>query len=220
MCLFCADFWVIVAGEFCSYLATHTDIYEGNQAGVAGGVIYSTDAPTTWLHCQDSSAPIHSMGCSEWTQENPNGLTPSTSGLGYGPEVAFPAQNITLASNPNEIIKYISDGISPLPLPPISLIDQAGQFVQLQGLQATLSVTNATAMPAGMANATLANQVSATADKYGLMKFNNTVLLGAPLTYNLTVAVPEVWVVWVTWIQELHVSMLCCHVASNCHMQH
>ena len=194
MWLFFADLWEILLNSICSSLYSFNDIYGVNQAGVAGGVIFSTDAPSTYVHCQDSDTPINNTHCPEWFQGNFNALIPMSSGFQYGPGMAFPAQNVTLGlgSTPNETIKYISDG-SPLLLPPVHLVDQAGQIVKLPGLQAALNVTNVTALPAGANNATLPNQIYAQANWSGYFIFTDAVLVGVPIIYNLTIAVPEVW---------------------------
>ena len=185
--------WLASIDIICSQLYSYNDTYEGNQAVVAGAVIYSTDAPSTYMYCQDTSTPINNTHCPEWMNpRNPNGLIPASLGFQYGPGMAFPAQNIILGSgsNPNETIKSFSDG-SPLQLPPIHVVDQAGQIVQLQGLQATLNVTDMSALPAEANNVQL-SQGYAQADQSGYFTFASAVLTGVPFSYSLIITVPEV----------------------------
>ena len=183
----------MVVPGICSALWSSNDTFEGNQASVAGAIIYSTDLRSTSVKCQNGSQPINNTHCPEWSQGNPNQLGPNML-YQYGPGIAYPALSMTVdpAGGPNQTLKYISDGASPLPMPLIHVVDQAGQIISSQGLMANLSVINIDALPPGANNATLPNQIQATADNMGAINFDKVVLLGAPIKYNLTVAVPEV----------------------------
>ncbi|KAL3155629.1 hypothetical protein ABBQ38_010826 [Trebouxia sp. C0009 RCD-2024] len=175
-----------------SYLTSQQDNYTGNQANISGAVMYSTDLGTATLKCQNENITSN-VTCPEWSQGNQNALSIGASGYQYGPGIAYPPKTVMSNLPAGQHLQIISDGKFPLPMPRIWVVDQVGQKVSMPSLVANVTVVslNPLLLPVGIQNATLLNQVQATADADGDFIFNGTVLLAAPATYNLTVSVTE-----------------------------
>ena len=155
--------------------------------------MYSTDLGTATLKCENKNITSN-VTCPEWSQGNQNVLATGTSGYQYGPGIAYPPKTVMSNLPTGQRLQIISDGRSPLPMPRIWVVDQVGQKVSMPSLVANVTVVSSDPLllPDGIQNATLLNQLQATADADGHFIFNGTVLLAAPAIYNLTVSVTEV----------------------------
>jgi len=191
--LWCAGFtaegflWAALAPELakaagtCSYFNSSADSFQDNRATAAGAVLFSTDANSTAIYCQSTILPQDHEDCQEWGRTAPNTLGP----VGYGPGLAFPAASILLDGNPdyNNTLPYISDGISKLALPIVTVLDQAKHIVVLPGLTANLTVLNNTTP--GLAS--LPSQTQASGSN-GSISFSSVVLVAVPGLWRLQVA--------------------------------
>ena len=124
--LLCSSVLHETAGEnavgVCSTIISTGDSINNNSA-MAGGAMYSSDMPSTWINCSSSpkSSSQHS-GCLAWSGNAVSqGANP-----GYGPVLAFPPSNMVVT--PINISNYTSDGSALMPLT-IQVQDQAGTFV-------------------------------------------------------------------------------------------
>lgn len=169
------------AAGSCSYFNSSADAFQDNRATAAGAVLFSTDANSTAIYCQSTISPQDHQDCPEWGQTAPNTLGP----VGYGPGLAFPAASILLDGNPdyNTILPYISDGISKLALPTVTVLDQAKHNVVLPDLTANLTVVNNMTPE----SAFLLSQTQAPASN-GSITFSSVVLLAVPGLWPLQVA--------------------------------
>ncbi len=191
--LWCAGFtaegflWAALAPELahaagtCSYFNSSADAFQNNQATAAGAVLFSTDAKSTAIYCQSTISPQDHEDCPEWGRTAPNLLGHG----GYGPGLAFPAASILLngTSDYNATLPYISDGISKLALPTVTVLDQAKHIVVLPGLTANLTVLN-NPTP-GLAS--LPSQTQASGSN-GSITFSSVVLVAVPRLWQLQVA--------------------------------
>ncbi len=112
--------------------------------------------------------------------------------MGNGPGLAFPAASILLDGNPdyNASLAYISDGISQLPLPTVTVLDLANHSVVLSGLTANLTLLSNTAP----GSASLSSQMQES-NNAGNITFSSVALLAAPGLWRLQVELssyPEV----------------------------
>ena len=182
--------WAALAPELaqaaatCSYFNSSADAFQDNRATAAGAVLFSTDANSTAIYCQSSISPLDHEDCPEWGRTAPNTLGP----VGYGPGLAFPAASILLngSSDYSETLPYISDGISKLALPTVTVLDQAKHIVVLPGLTANLTVLNNTTP--GLAS--LPSQTQASGSN-GSISFSSVVLVAVPGLWRLQVALPS-----------------------------
>jgi len=171
----------VQAAGTCSYFNSSADNFQDNRATAAGAVIFSTDATSTAIYCQSTISPQDHEDCPEWGQTAPNTL----GSVGYGSGLAFPAASILLDGNPdyNATLPYISDGISKLALPTVTVLDQAKHSVVLPGLTANLTVLNNTTP--GLAS--LPSQTQASGSN-GSISFSSVVLVAVPRLWRLQVA--------------------------------
>ena len=169
------------AAGTCSYFNSSADTFEGNQAAAAGAVIFSTDAKSTGIYCTNGTAPKDHKDCPGWGTTALNML----GAVGYGPGLAFPAASILLDGNPdyNTTLSYISDGVTKLTLPTVTVLDQAQHSVILPGLTASLTILNNT-VP-GLAS--LPSQTQASGSN-GSISFSSVVLAAVPGAWQLQVA--------------------------------
>lgn len=197
VCKCCAEtgpwVWLTTVGAVRSDLFSDQNNFTGNQANTSGAVIYSTDLDSTWLKCQNGNESSK-VTCPEWDEGYPNLLSDGALGYQYGPGIAYPPKTVMSDMLPDQHLEIISNGKSPLPMPRIWVVDQVGQSVSMPSLEANVTVVSLDPLllPDGIQNATLLNQVQATADANGSIIFNGTVLLAAPAIYNLTISVAEV----------------------------
>ncbi len=176
------------AAGTCSYFNSSADFFQNNQATIAGAVIYSTNATSTAVYCQSTSSPVGHEDCPEWGQAASNAL----GAMGNGPGLALPAASILLDENPdyNASLAYISDGISQLPLPTVTVLDLANHSVVLSGLTANLTLLSNTAP----GSASLSSQMQES-NNAGNITFSSVALLAAPGLWRLQVELssyPEV----------------------------
>lgn len=185
-------YWLVTVNAVSSWLDSDQDSFTGNQANVSGAVMYSTDLGSTTLKCQNENVTSN-VTCPEWSQGNPNALSLGASGYQYGSGIAYPPESVVSNMPAGQHLHIISNGKSPLPMPRIWVIDKVGQKVSMPGLVANVTVVSLDPLllPDGIQNATLLNQLQATADAHGDIIFNGTVLLAAPALYNLTVSVKD-----------------------------
>ena len=186
-------YWLVTLNAVSSNLDSHQDNFTGNQANVSGAVLYSTDLGSTKLKCQNVNITSN-VTCPEWSQGNQNALMGvGASGYQFGRGIAYPPKSVVSNMPAGQLLHVISNGRSPLPMPSIWVVDQVGQKVSMPGLVANVTVVSLdpVLLPDGIQNATLLNQLLATADANGDIIFNGTVLLAAPGLYNLTVSVKD-----------------------------
>ena len=106
----------------CSALTHSTNSYRSNFAAVAGGVIFSTDLPSSRVAC-DPNLPASSspLGCTA-----PDWMDNQVGPQGYGFGMAFPPAQILVQSD--DFLSYASDGKTQLPMR-ISVVDQGNTTV-------------------------------------------------------------------------------------------
>ena len=143
----------------------------------------------TFLKCQGENDNSN-VTCPEWIQGSQDALSSGTSRYQYGLGVAYPPKTVMSNLSVGQHLRIISNRKSPLPMPPIWVVDQVGQKMIVPGLEANVTVVSLN--PPLLPNGTLLDQVRATGDADGDFIFHGTVLLAAPGMYNLTVSVTEV----------------------------
>lgn len=124
------------AAANCSYFISHGDTFSNNHADIAGGILYSSDLLSTRMACgTDATVSAFDPQCHAWDDNNNTvgDLTIPISSVvgigGYGSKAAFDPARIQLGSASSVSIDYFSDGMTKLPVPEISVIDQAGSTV-------------------------------------------------------------------------------------------
>ena len=181
----------------CSYLISTANNFGGNHAGVAGAVLFSTNVSSMQLAC-DSTSSIQSPGlsCSNWDDPTFPANTVGSSTLeGYGPGLAFPPAGICFngvdTRDHTTQISYISDGVTKVPVPAVTVLDQAGTHIRAQPLRANVTVTTVSSMVNGSSLPQLPGQTEATADPDGNILISDLVLIAAPGVYALSIALPD-----------------------------
>lgn len=69
----------------CSIVQAVNNIYRGNYAGIAGGVVYSTDKESLWLNCTAEEP----LAANSSTCLPPEWINNTVGAQGYGPSIAF-----------------------------------------------------------------------------------------------------------------------------------
>lgn len=115
-------------------------MFSNNHAAIAGGIIYSTDLSSTNMSCGlDLQLAANDTNCHAWDNSNntvgniANLTSLATSHLvgygGFGATSAFLPNAVSLSGASRMSINYISDGSSTLPIPRITVLDQAGNTI-------------------------------------------------------------------------------------------
>lgn len=181
----------------CSYFISTANNFGGNHADVAGAVLYSTNISSMQLTCtSDSSIQSPGASCPSWDSASlPANTVGSRAVAGYGPGLAFPPAGICFdgadARSHTAQISYISDGITDVPVPVVSVLDQAGNKVTAQPLRANVTVATVSTLGNSSSLPQLPGQTEASADGSGNMQIADLVLIAAPGVYNLLVALPD-----------------------------
>ena len=181
----------------CSYFISTANNFSGNHADVAGAVLYSTNISSMQLSCSLNSKVMDpGTSCPNWDDSNVPGNTVGSNALvGYGPGLAFPPAGICFdgvdSRNHSTQISYISDGTTNVPVPVVSVLDQAGSLVKTQFLRANVTVTTVSSSDNGASLPQLPGQTEASADANGNIHISYLVLIAAPGLYALSVALPD-----------------------------
>lgn len=183
----------------CSYFVSTANSFSGNHANVAGAVIYSTNVTSMQLSCS-ASLEFQDPGkdCPAWSSSSFPANTVGAEGtIGYGPGLAFPPAGIALGGSSTiaQQLSYISDGSTKIPMPEVSVLDQAGNTVRMQPLLANVTVDTISNLTAGTASPQLPGQTQASGDANGTIEMSGVILIAAPGQYDLLIALtsfPEV----------------------------
>lgn len=179
----------------CSYFIASANKFSGNHADIAGGVLYSTNISSMQLACEaDEGTHNPSTDCIEWSNGQLPANTVGADGIvGYGPGLAFPPAGMVFGGSSSNFkqTSYISDGSSRVPMPLVSVLDQAGNTVKMLGLRANVSVTNISSLASGGTLPQLPGQTEAAGDANGDINIADLVLIATPGMYDLLVALPD-----------------------------
>ena len=179
----------------CSYFISAANTFTGNHANIGGAVMYSTNVTSMQLSCTaDLDPQSPSTDCLQW---NSNSLPANTVGAegaaGYGPGLAFPPAAIVFGgtTRTSQQISYISDGSTKVPMPTVNVLDQAGHKFIAQPLRVNVTVNTVSTLADGMGFPQLPGQTQASGDVNGDIDIADLVLIAAPGTYDLLVALPD-----------------------------
>ena len=112
----------------CSYLNSTADTFITNHADIAEAVMYSNNVTSADITCLASSqTQTSAVDCPAWQLDGNTVGNEET--VGYGAGWASAPANIQLNSSAPTGLRYISDGVSKLPVIVTQVLDQAGHLV-------------------------------------------------------------------------------------------